>query len=68
MGESSQSNNLESSIEPIAESLVRNFVGNFGNGDENLSIIQSPDENNDQYQMDIYDQNNIIETHRETRV
>ena len=41
---------------------------NYGNGDENLCSIQPPDENNDEYEMDIYDQNNKNETHREVRI
>ena len=59
-------------MDPLLEPIVGNPVGitieNYGNGDENLCSIRPRDESNDQYEMDIYDQNNTIETHREARI
>jgi len=49
----------------LVEPVVGNSIESYGNGDENLC---SPDENNDQRQMDIYDQNKTNETHREIRL
>jgi len=75
MDESSLRTHVESSIKPIAESPVRNSFGNYGNGDENLCSIQPhdggwmlPDGNNDQYDLDMNDQNTTIGTHREARI
>ena len=65
MDESSQKTNVESLMELIAESTVRNSIGNYGNVDENLCSIQ-PRGNNDQYDSDMNNLN-TIGTHREAR-
>ena len=55
-------------MDPLMEPIVGNPVESYGDGDENLCSIQPPDENDDQYEMDIHDQNNTNESHQEVRI
>ena len=59
---------MQSSMEPIAKIPVISYVGNYGNGDENLCSIHPPDGNNYQYDSDMNDQNTTIGTYREARI
>jgi len=76
MDETSDKHGMDPLMEPIVGNPVGNPVENpvesygdgDGDGDENLCSIQPPDENDDQYELDINDQNNTNETRREARV
>jgi hypothetical protein len=68
MDETYEKNDMDPLVEPIVGNPVGISVENYGNDDENLCSIQPPDENDDQYELDINDLNKTNETHREARI
>ena len=57
MDETSDKHDMNPLIEPIVGNPVGIPVESYGNGDKNLCSIQPPDENDDQYELDINDLN-----------